>query len=142
MHSNCNGSKILKKQSWIHIKSYSKDIYMSILGQIDVCVNTWSNKCVIYSGSNKNLDCIVANIPIIIPFSYSYMEIFDEDYEFFYDSFNFDENVTRLQLYNLLKKIIEKNYDYNRLKNLYKKIQKYYNNYVVFNYIEQLNDMQ
>jgi hypothetical protein len=142
LHSNRDCNKIFKKkESWIHIKSYSKEIYMNILRQIDVCVNTWSNKCIIYSGSNKNLDCIVANIPIIIPFSYSYMEIFDEDYEFFYNSFDFDENIIILQLYDLLKKIIKKGYDYDRLKNLYKKIQKYYNNYVVFNYIEQLNNI-
>jgi hypothetical protein len=129
----------IAKKDWVHIKNYPKNTYLYVLKQIDVCVNTWSNKCVLYSGSNKNLDCVVANIPIIIPFSYSYREIFGCEYDFYYNSY--DQNESQEQLYFLLKKIIMSDYDKIKLNDIYENIRKHHNNNVIYNYISQINQI-
>jgi glycosyltransferase involved in cell wall biosynthesis len=117
--------------SWIKlIKNLPNDEYMSVLRQCDVCINTWLLNTAIYSGSNKNLDAVSVGIPVIVPYSLSYAEIFGDDYPLY---FSMED---RRQVEILLNKIIEneggitqviqKRYNFIRSKYNSQTLEKYY----------------
>ncbi|MEX0597357.1 MAG: glycosyltransferase family 4 protein, partial [Candidatus Paceibacterota bacterium] len=124
------------QKPWMHFRSYDKLKYLMILKQVDFCVNTWKNKCVIYSGSNKNLDCISSNVPIILPFSYSYIDIFGKDYPLFYNAY--DPKLRYTQLSELIEKIIKKQIDMNIIQSRYSLIKKHLNTFVLSQYSNQI----
>lgn len=123
----------IPEKKWIIIMNKPRHEYFNILSQINVCVNTWNNNVIIYSASNKNLDCISVNVPVIIPYSISYAEIFGYDYPLFYSYENVKNDIT-----DLIVSVLEKKYD---VSELYEKIRNTYNCSIYEKYKKQIYNL-
>jgi|SaaInlStandDraft_5_1057022.scaffolds.fasta_scaffold01256_4 hypothetical protein len=114
-------------------KNLPNELYLSYVSQFDVVINTWSSNTCIYSGSNKNLDCITTNIPLICPYSISYADVLGYDYPLFY---NINNSNTLKQKLELL--ITNNNNIINATKQRFENIVKTYNKNVLNKYYEQM----
>lgn len=87
-------SKITKiYYNFVEIDSFNDKNKLDKITKLDLIINTWINDYQDYSGSNKNLDAICYNIPIIIKKYKSYIEQFGCDYELFFENENEIENL-------------------------------------------------
>ena len=106
---------------YIHYFNLNENVYFNYLSDIDVCVNTWYNNVIIYSSSNKILDCVSLNVPIIVPHSISYYEMLGLEYPLYYSYKNLLSS-----LENCIEGIITKRYN-DKVNKLYNVIKDKYN---------------
>ena len=114
-------------------KNLPNELYLSYVAQFDIVINTWSTNTCIFSGSNKNLDCISMKVPLLCPYSISYADVIGYDYPLFYD----------LNKSNTLQEKIETvilNTDnvVNLVKDRFNSISKNYNENVLNTYYNQM----
>ncbi|MBD3587123.1 glycosyltransferase [Salinimonas sp. HHU 13199] len=100
----------LPKEDWIIISNFSKDKKFSSLSQLDIMVNTWNSTAQLYSGSNKNIDAIEHEIPLIAAKTPAYEEQLGEDYPLFY-KFDSKVSVSKISIVSSFKSLIEKCFD-------------------------------
>jgi hypothetical protein len=125
----------IPKKNWIQFGCYKKTDYFNILANIDICINTWVNNCIIYSGSNKLLDCVAVNTPIVLPYSYTYAEIVGPDYPLFYSYSDPCNNI-----YNIINNYINDKSINLSIINKYNQIKMKYNDDIYTKYIYQLQN--
>ena len=114
-------------------KNLPNELYLSYVSQIDVVINTWNSNTCIYSGSNKNLDCITTNIPLICPYSISYADVLGYDYPLFYNINNSNTLKQKLEL------VITNNDNIiNATKHRFENIVRTYNKNSLNKYYEQM----
>lgn len=106
--------------------NYYNDLneYYNFLSTCDLAINTCNSQVSYYSNSNKVLDCITVDIPIIVPHSFHLYEILGEDYKLYYRINNYKEDLEELILYRFNNKV-KYNINITKYNN---KILNYYNN--------------
>ena len=107
-----------------------KNKYLDFLSNCDLAISTWNNPVITYSNSNKVLDCIAVNIPIIMPHSFFCYDVLGFDYPYFY---NISYQKTEIE-YLIQKVLLEKNFNYNiDILNYNKKILDNYASFFIIN---------
>ena len=74
-------SEEIPKKDHIHFINSPKHLIPSYLNEIDVILDTWNNEQIIFGGSNKLIDCIVNEIPVITAKTFSHIELLGKGYK-------------------------------------------------------------
>ena len=110
----------MKIQRLIDIQNYSflsYDTFNSTnkkekFEKLDLIINTWLDEQQDYSGSNKNLDAICYNIPLIVKEFNAYKEQLGNNYKLFLDNFDNCKNLIKkcykdIHFYNSIIKYMQ-----------------------------------
>ena len=118
-------------ESFIKQKYFDKKIdYFNFLSTCDLAINTWISDVSLYSNSNKVLDCISANLPIIAPHSFHLYDILGINYPLFYRGYNYKYDIKKCILYSMNNNI---KYNFNITN---------YNNQILSHYKQIISNLQ
>jgi glycosyltransferase involved in cell wall biosynthesis len=71
----------IPKKDYIHFINLPKKLMPSYLNEIDIILDTWINEQIVFGGSNKLLDCISNEIPVITSKTFAHIELLGKDYK-------------------------------------------------------------
>lgn len=123
----------IPKKDYIHFINSPKYLMPSYLNEIDLILDTWNNESVIYSGSNKLIDCIDNTIPVITSNTFSRIEFLGKEYKLFHKFQKtekyFDENIEQ-EIQNKIEYCMNID-NYNNIKKYLSEIKRKYNNEII-----------
>lgn len=121
----------------VYIQKYISNLkdYYNILNNSDLCFNSWDSQISNISASNKNLDCINIQTPVILPKSIEYMNVFGKNYPLYYDILSKN---SFFQIKEMIENILYNNKFKENIRKYLFNLKKNYNINIIIEYAKQL----